>query len=182
MWNEILNNGGILALLGVIVGFFLSELSGMYKKNKERKDSKASLFDEVRFNHEQTKNKIDILNQAITALKNQKFLSTKCAKYSTTEFENMYHIAIPKLIIIERDNLRHLNSFYLTVDKFLNRFDETFKNDIDNSKVRENTIELVYVASVIQLENIRDSLSTSLQLSSGMLNNKPLPIFGEVKT
>jgi len=178
MWNEILNNGGILALIGVLVGFLLSEISGAYKKNNERNDSKAVIFDEVRFNYEQTRNKIDILNQAITALTSQKFLSTKCAKYSTTEFENMYRIAIPKLSIVERDNLRHLNSFYLTIDKLLDGFDETFKSDIDNSGARRNTIESVYVAAVIQLEGIRDSLSTSLQLSSGLLDNKPLPIFG----
>ena len=152
MWNEIINNGGVLALFGVVVGFFLSEISSAYKKHKERKDAKASLYDEVRFNHEQTKNKIDILNQAISALKTRKFLSTKCAKYSTTEFENMYHIALSRLSVIERDNLRHLNSFYITIDKLLDGFDEVFKNDIDNSKARENTIESVYVASVIHYQ------------------------------
>ena len=94
MWNEILNNGGILALAGVVVGFLFSEIAGAYKKHKERKDSKDSLFDEVRFNHEQTINKIDILNQAISALKQERFLSTKCAKYSTIEFEKLYHVAL----------------------------------------------------------------------------------------
>ena len=79
-------------------------------------------------------------------------------------------------------HFRHLNSFYLASDELLDRFDESFKNDIDNSQTRENTIESVYVASVIQLENIRDSLLTSLKLSSGLLENKPLPIFGESKT
>ena len=93
MLNEILNNGGILALAGVVVGFLLSEIAGAYKKHKERKDSKASLIDEVRFNHEQAINKIDILNQAISALEQARFLSTKCAKYSTIEFEHLYHVA-----------------------------------------------------------------------------------------
>lgn len=181
MWNEIINNGGILALAGVVIGFLLSEVSGAYKKHKERKDCKRSLLDEVRFNYEQTKNKVDIRNDAISALKEEKFLSTKCAKYSTTEFENLYHIAIPKLSILERDNLRHLNSFYLTIDKLLDGFDESFKNDIDNTQTRENTMESVYVASIIQLENIKDSLSKRLRLSSNLLNNEPLPIFNGVK-
>ena len=55
MWCEIINNGGILALVGVIVGFLLSEISGIYKKHNERKDAKNSLYDEIRFNQEQTK-------------------------------------------------------------------------------------------------------------------------------
>ena len=58
MCNEIINSAWVPALAGVVVGFILSEVAGVYKKNKERKDSKNSLFDEVRFNHEQTKNKV----------------------------------------------------------------------------------------------------------------------------
>jgi len=181
MLDEIVKNRGILALAGVIIGFLLSEISGAYKKNKERKDCKKSLLDEVRFNHEQTRNKIAILNDAIGALQKEKFLSTKCAKYSTIGFENLYHIAMPKLSTLEKDNLRHLNSFYITIDKLLDGFDEAFKNDIDNAKTRENTIESVYVAAIIQLENIRDSLSVSLGLSSNLLKQKPLPIFDEAK-
>jgi hypothetical protein len=177
MWNEIINNGGILALVGVIIGFLLSEFSGAYKKHKERKDSKASLLDEVRFNLEQTKNKIDILNQAISALKRERFLSTKCAKYSTTEFENLYHTALPKLNALEKDNLRHLNSFYLIIDKLLDEFDESLKNDIDNAEARQNTLESVYKTAIIHLESVRDSLSVSLDLSTNFLKGNPLPIF-----
>lgn len=62
MWCEIINNGGILAILGVVVGFLLSEVSSIVKKHIERKDAKNTLLDEVRFNHKQTENKIDILN------------------------------------------------------------------------------------------------------------------------
>ena len=181
MCNEIINNGGILALAGVIVGFLLSEIAGAYKKHKERKDIKDSLFDEVRFNHEQTKNKIDIINQAISALKQERFLSTKCAKYSTIEFENLYHVALPKLTVLQKDNLRHLNSFYLTIDKLLDGFDESFKNDIDNAQNRQNTLESVYGAAVIQLDDIKDSLSANLNLSSNLLKGNPMPIFGKKK-
>jgi len=181
MWCEILNNGGILALFGVFVGFLLSEFSGTYKREKERKDAKSSLYDEVRFNHEQTKKKIDILNQAISALNNESFLSTKCTKYSTTEFEGLYHIAIPKLSNLERDNLRHLNSFYLAIDKLLDGFDQSFKNDLDNTESRQNTLDAVYKAGIIQLDNIRESLKISLSLSSSYLKGKPLPIFNTEK-
>ena len=147
MCDEIINNGWVAALAGVVVGFIMSEVAGAIKKNKERKDSKASLFDEVRFNYEQTINKIDILNQAISALQQERFLSTKCAKYSTIEFENLYYVALPKLTILQKDNLRHLHSFYLTIDKLLDGFDESFKNDIDNAQNRQNTLKTVYEAS-----------------------------------
>ncbi len=130
MWDNIINNRGILAIAGVVVGFLLSELAVTCKKHKERKNSKDSLFDEIRFNREQTINKIDILNQAISALKQERFLSTKCAKYSTIEFENLYYVALPKLTILQRDNLRHLNSFYLTIDRLLDGFDESFKSEV----------------------------------------------------
>jgi hypothetical protein len=181
MCSEILNNDGVIALAGVVVGFLLSEGSSAYKKRKEREDSKDALFDEVRFNHEQTINKIDILNQAIDALKQERFLSIKCANYSTTEFESLYHVALPKLNQLEKDNLRHLNSFYITIDKLLDGFDESFKNDLDNASNRQNTLESVYGAAIIQLDNIKQSLSRSLELSSRLLESNPLEIFGNAK-
>jgi len=181
MWNEIKDSGGIFALAGVVLGFLLSEIAGAYKKHKERKDSKDSLFDEVRFNREQTIDKINILNQAISALKRERFLSIKCAKYSIIEFENLYHVALPKLTTIQKDNLRHLNSFYLAIDKLLDGFDESFKNDIDNAQNRQNTIESVFEAAVIQLDDIKESLSVSLNLSSNLLKGNPLPIFSKEK-
>ena len=177
MWYEILTNGGILAIVGVVVGFFLSEISGAYKKNKERTDCKNALFDEVRFNHEQTKSKIDILNQAISALKQKRFLSTKCAKYSTIEFKNIYHVALPKLTILQKDNLRHLNSYYITIDKLLNSFDESFKNELDNARIRRNTLDSLYENASSQLTDIKSSLSNCLNLSSNLLQRNPLPIF-----
>jgi len=114
-------------------------------------------------------------------LKQQRFLSTKCAKYSTIEFENLYHIALPKLTILQKDNLRHLNSFYLTIDKILDGFDESFKNDIDNAENRQNTLKSVYEAAITQLGDIKESLSQSLNLSSNFLSGNPIPIFSNKK-
>lgn len=175
--DKILSNGGILALIGVVVGFLLSELSSSYKRCVERSDAKKSLLDEVRFNHEQTKNKIDILEQALAALKNQKFLSTPCGKYSTSEFEHLYHVSLPKLSKSEKDNYRHLNSFYITIDDLLASFDSSFKNDLDNIEARQTSFESVYEAGILKMSDIKESLETSLTLSSGLLNGKPIQIF-----
>ena len=90
-------------------------------------------------------------------------------------------VALPKLTVLEKDNLRHLNSFYLTIDKLLDGFDESFKNDIDNWQTRQNTLESVYKPAVIQLKDIRESLSSSLNISSNFLKGKPLTIFSEEK-
>jgi len=68
MLREVLNNSGILAFIGIFVVLLLSEPSTIYKKHKEQKDGTSFILDEVRFNHEQTKNKIDILRQAICPL------------------------------------------------------------------------------------------------------------------
>ena len=177
MISEIIKNDGIIALIGVVIGFALSEISSIYKKYKDRVDCKDAIYDEIRFNHKQTIDKIDILNKAIAALKDKKFLPTKCAKYSTIEFENMYHVAIKNLTTIEKDNFRHLISFYVTIDKMLDGFDESFKNDLDNTSNRKNTLDSVYDAAIIQLSDIKQSLSNSLQLSLHLLENKPLQIF-----
>lgn len=166
-------------ILGVIIGFGLAELSAMIKKHNERKDCKNALMDEVRFNQEQTKNKISILDQAIDALKHKKFLSTQCATYSTIEFDNLYHVAIPVLQPLEKDNFRHLNSFYKKIDSILSVFDQEFKSDIDNSEIRQNTIDSTYESAAGKLRDIRDSLVKNLDLTSGLLNGFPKPIFNE---
>jgi hypothetical protein len=179
MWNEILNNGGTLALIGVVVGFLLSEVSSTYKRCKDRSSAKIGLLDEVCFNYKQTKNKIDILAHAVTALSDKKFLSTKCTKYSTLEFEHLYHIALPKLNQLEKDNYRHLNGFYLTIDRLLDGFDESFKGDLDNMEARSTNLDTVYKAGIVQLENIKSALELSLGLSSNLLGGNPLEIFNE---
>ena len=182
MWNEILNNNGTWTILGIVIGFCLAEFSAIIKKYNERKDCKNALIDEVRFNHEQTKNKISILDQTINALKQGKFLSTQCATYSTIEFDNLYPIAIPVLCPLEKDNFRHLNSFYKKIDSILDIFDQEFKSDIDNSEIRQNTLDSIYESGVVQLEDIRNSLALNLKLTDGLLNGSPKPIFFKKKT
>ena len=130
--SGILNQSGFWTIIGLVVGFLLAEISAKVKKSKEQNECKNALIDETEFNHEQTKQKISILDQAIVSLKNRQFLSTQCASYSTIEFDNLYHRAIPKLKSLEKDNLRHFNSFYKKIDFILSTFDQEFKNDIDN--------------------------------------------------
>ena len=166
-------------ILGVIIGLGLAELSAIIKKHNERKDCKNALIDEVRFNQEQTKNKISILNQTIDALNQKKFLSTQCTTYSTIEYDNLYHIAIPVLNLLEKDNFRHLNSFYKKIDSILGAYDQAFKNDIDSFEIRQNTIESTYESAAAKLEDIRDSLARNLELADSLLDGTPKPIFIE---
>jgi len=177
MWTEIVDHKGTWTILGVIIGFSLAELTAIIKKRVERNDCKNALLDEVRFNQEQTKNKISILDQAIKTFKQKKFLSTQCAKYSTIEFDNLYHIAIPVLRPLEKDNFRHLNSFYKKIDSILGAFDQEFKSDIDNCKTRQNTTDSIYDSAVAKLKDIRDSLALNLDLTGGLLSGCPKPIF-----
>ena len=179
MWTEMLNHNGTWTILGIVIGFGLAELSAIIKKCKERKDCKNALIDEVRFNQEQTKNKISILDQIINTLQKGQFLSTQCATYSTIEFDNLYHIAIPVLSTLEKDNFRHLNSFYKKIDSILGSFDQEFKSDIDNCETRQNTMDSIYKSAAVKLKDIRDSLASNLELTNELLNGSPKPIFIE---
>jgi hypothetical protein len=70
--SGILNHNGTWTIAGIVVGFCLAELSFIIKKYKEQKECRNALIEEIRFNHEQTKNKIFILHQSIAALKQKK--------------------------------------------------------------------------------------------------------------
>ena len=181
MCTEIFNHNGTWTILGIFIGFGLAELSAIIKKHNERKDCKNALLDEVRFNQEQSKDKISILDQTINAFEQKKFLSTQCPTYSTIEFDNLYHIAIPVLCPLEKDNLRHLNIFYKKIDSILAAFDQEFKSDIDNCETRQNTIDSIYESAALKLMDIRKSLALNLELTNGLLNGSPKPIFVEKK-
>jgi hypothetical protein len=175
--SELLEHRGLWTLLGVLVGFGFTEISSRVKKRRERIDCKAALLDEVRFNLEQSKDKIDILDQVIRALSEKEFLSTKCGRYSTTEFNSFFYITVPILTNVEKDNLRHLNSFYLKIDALLDEFDSQFRSDIEGSEKRDATIESVYKGHIIQLTDIRDSVSTHISLSEKLMSGEPVDLF-----
>ena len=177
MVKEILDHNGTWTVIGLLLGFLLSEGSAFIREKVKVNRCVKSLRDEVRFNHHQTINKIDILGQVIEALKTQQFLSTQCASYSTIDFDINYAIATGALSKLEKDNLRHFNGFYKKIDQILSEFDAVFKSDIDNYETRKNTLDSVYQASVIQLENVSFSLEQSLKLSESFINGSPKEIF-----
>lgn len=179
--SGILNQSGLWTIIGIVIGFFLAEVSTKIKKCKEQKECKNALIDEIKFNHEQTKNKILILDQTIASLKDGQFLSTQCASYSTIEFDNLYHKAIPNLKSLEKDNLRHFNSFYKKIDFILCTFDQEFKNDIDNCENRNTPMDSIYGVAIIRLEDIRNSLNASLDLTNALIEGSPRPIFNKEK-
>ena len=177
MLEEIINSNTFNALAGVVVGFFLSFISDFCSRKREQTGAREALFDEVRFNSEHSKNKIKILDQAIAALEEKKFLSTKSVHYSTSEFTGLYQKALPKLSNLERDNFRHLNSLHTTIDRFLYSFDESLKDDLNNAVTRKNTFESVYQGAAIQLTDIKKALKDSIFLSERLLSGSPVTIF-----
>jgi len=64
---EIFNQSGTWTIIGVIIGFLLVEISAKIKQCEEQKEYKKALIEEVKFNHEQTKDKISTLDQSIAA-------------------------------------------------------------------------------------------------------------------
>jgi hypothetical protein len=174
---EILNKSEFWAIIGIVIGFLLAEFSALIKKFYEQKECKKALIEEIRFNHNQTEQKIDVLNQSIESLREEKYLKLTCATYSTIEFDNLYHKAIPTLEPLEKDNLRFFNSFYKTIDHILRTFDQEFKCDLDNCDKRNIPMKEIYESAITQLEDVRKSLVSSLDLSGALLKGSPKPIF-----
>ena len=179
--SNIIDKSALHAFVGVILGFAGSEVTQFFKRYREGRTAKEALFDEARFNCEQSKDKIDIITQAIAALEHKRFLPIKCGKFSTIDFENMYHLAIYKLKTKERDNFRHLYSFYKAMDEIIDNFEELFKNDIDNVVARNMTLDKVYQANVTRLKDAKEALTTNLELSKELIMGSPRSIYTQEK-
>ena len=74
----------IIALLGVMVGFALNEISTTIRSTLRSKQYRAALDDELRTNLHQISQKEDIANQMIRALAEKRFLPGQSVPFAST--------------------------------------------------------------------------------------------------
>lgn len=75
--NSFIVNPSFWAIIGVIIGFLLNEISHVIKDFLKKRTVKKVIIEELDSIKYQIDQKIDILNQAITALKNGDYLATE---------------------------------------------------------------------------------------------------------
>jgi len=97
--------GEIFTLLGVMLGFGLSEISQWIKRYLSQKAIRKSLDSELMSILRMIPEKEDILSQAHTKLSSSEFMPTKCAHFSRYIYERVIDVAPALLSDLERDCL-----------------------------------------------------------------------------
>ena len=113
---------GITALLGVIVGFLLNETSKIFREKRLSKKLKKALEDELNTNLHQLDRKIDIANQIIDALNQEKFLPGMSVPFASTVYDHHFPSILKDLNSIQKDNVRHIYSNLSVLDAILFSF------------------------------------------------------------
>lgn len=160
------------ALLGVVIGFSLNEISTIFKNKSHIKKYRTALLDELNTVLAQISQKEDIANQMITALNENKFLSGHSVPFASTIYVHYFPSIIHAFTSIERDNIRHIFSNLELLDNVMNTLETEYKKDI-NSTAMDN-INSAYIG---KLKDVIESYSTLNKIITELLSNNPIDIY-----
>jgi len=170
--NTILNNPSFWAIVGVIIGYALNEISRLIRNVIKKRKIKKVINEELNSINFQIDQKIDILNQAISALKNGDYIPTESVPTISigydTNINDIYTELDPKL----RNCLHVIYSRLKIAEDIMRKFEEHFLSSIQNK-----TIKNPYAMSIDRMEELIKSYNVVEELIKSYRNNRPIDVF-----
>jgi len=165
--------GSFDTLIGVILGFGLSELSQWRKSRKATRILRKALDAELTSILRMTPDKEDILVQAIERFSTGSFMPTKCAMYPRNIYEKLVETAPECLTNKERDCLHVVYERCRIIDVSMNSMEERF-NSITSAH------SSLHAADAISsmLRDLKSSLPVTSSMITSVLENNPTNVFG----
>lgn len=174
---DLINENGLWIIVGTVVGFSLSEISNIIRNKRNKSKFKKLLMDEIDLNFYQINEKIKIIEAIITAIKNNRFLSGKSVSFSFITYNNHFATIIDEFSPIERDNIRNIYNLLFKIDEILNDLDANYRDDLDNMKVRLNSLDGINKMYLAILGDLMDSLLNAQKLITHLMEGKPIDIY-----
>ena len=160
------------ALLGVIVGFVLNEVSQYLKQRYLRKRLKEALVDELNSNFHQLDQKIDIANQMKTAMEQGNFLPSTSVPFASAVYSHHFPSILKDLGSIQRDNIRHIYSNLRLLDEITFSMEKSYKEDIQGRVLAD--INSAYLGKI---DDIINNYHVLKQLIASYLEGNPKDIY-----
>lgn len=135
-----------VALVGVIAGFVLKELSDFLKEKLRARKYRIALDDELNTNLHQLSQKIDIANQMKTALSNDRFLGGLSVPFASSVYDHYFPYILKDMKSLQKDNVRHIYSTLKVIDGFMFDIEESFKNDSKGEAMAD--IKAAYIGKI----------------------------------
>ena len=164
------------ALIGVVVGFALNEVSTIIRQIKKSVKAKDTLWDELHSIQFQLNLKVDIANQVQSAISQGGMMSGQSVPFPSTAFMSCFPLIIGTLNPIERDNIRHIYSTLAVLDDFMDRIEDSFKADTAGNVVVD--AKHIYIG---KLGDVVDKYEATRSLIESLLSGNPTDIYDRSK-
>ena len=162
----------VIALLGVIVGFILNEVSKLVKDKRLSKKLREALEDELNSNHFQLDQKIDIANQMKNALKKGNFLPGTSVPFASSVYDHHFPAILKDLSPIQRDNIRHIYSNLRVLDEINFSMEKSYKEDILESALADTN-----AAYIGKIDDVLNNYRVLKDLITSYLDGSPKDIY-----
>jgi hypothetical protein len=175
--NSIIESPSFWAIAGVVIGYALNEISRVIRDAFKRKNIKNVIVEELISIKYQIDQKIDILNQAISALKNGDYLATESVPIITIGYETNINNIYSELNVRERNCLHVIYSRLKIAEDIMRKFEVDFLTNVTNK-----TIKNPFAMSIDRMEELIESYNVVKELIDSYQNDKPIDVFNIEQT
>jgi len=170
--NSILKNSSFWAIVGVIIGYALNEISRVIRDVLKRKNIRKVIIEELNSIKYQIDQKIDILNQAISALKNGDYIATESVPVISIGYDSNINNIYSELDVKNRNCLHVIYSRLKVAEDIMRNFEVDFLSNVSNK-----TIKNPFAMSIDRMGDLIESYNVVKDLIDSYKNNKPIDVF-----
>lgn len=170
---DIFDRKEIWALIGVVLAFFLAELSRIIRKAFENRHLRSALFDELETNYFQLEHTKNTIKNVLDALNTKKLLPATNVPSATAVFKTSLSSIIKLLKPLDRDVIHNIYGRLHILDQFLADFEEKF-----NAAIRDKVVADPWAAYTSMFNDLQDSCEIVQELILSVLDKKPIDLYG----
>ena len=159
-------------LLGVVIGFLLSQFGTSWREFLKGKEAKRLIADELNANIGVIAQKRQIVNKIINSLDQKRILPGESVSFMTKSYEFNVHAAYPYLSSLQRDSLHVIYERVNQADSFLSRFESEILKHLDLKLVGDP-----YEMFSHRMNDILESMKVIEDLSKKYLSGNPVDVY-----
>jgi hypothetical protein len=175
-WRELLGKeafwGIAGALVGVTLGYSLTEVTRICRERRSRKTARRNLKDELHSNIFIIAQKQDVVRKMVAALEKQQVLPGRTTPCASIIYDTQIADIAKTLSSIERDNVHLIYAQLKDFDRYLNDFDRAVKEDL-TLKVMDKPLQ----AHAAMLKDILGKYDVLRDLIGAFLKGHPEDVF-----
>lgn len=160
------------ALIGVIIGYVLTELTRFIRTFKEKRNLRKALFDELEINYFLLEHKKDTLTNILNAIEKKEVLSGISVNAARAVYESHTSSIILLLEPIERDLIQNIYSRLEIIDTYL----DNFENEIITA-IKDNIANDPWAVYKSRSSDMKDNCEIIQEYIKSALDKVPLDIY-----